>query len=201
MLPDFTYELQCEGIVCGVDEAGVGPWAGPVVASAVILNRACVPQGVHDSKQLKPAAREKLFDAIMECAQVGVGQASVEEIDSLNILRATHLAMKRAVEALPSAPAFALVDGNRLPPLPCRASCIVEGDAKSLSIAAASIIAKVTRDRLMRELSLAHPEYGFERHAGYGTKQHQAALAAHGVTPHHRRSYAPIRALLEKTCA
>lgn len=196
--PDLTREQHHGGVVCGVDEAGRGPWAGPVVAAAVILNATCIPSGIHDSKKLTPATRERLHDDIVSCAHVGVGQASVVEIDDHNILAATFLAMRRAVEALPKLPSLALIDGNRAPALPCRAECIVQGDALSLSIAAASIIAKVTRDRIMRTLALEFPEYGFEKHAGYGTAFHQAALQRYGVTPHHRRSFSPIRLLLEE---
>lgn len=193
MPPDLYYESEYAGIVAGVDEAGRGPWAGPVVAAAVILDCANVPKGIHDSKQLTREKRERLFDLICACAQYGIGEASVAEIDAMNILQATRLAMARAVAALPFPPAMALVDGNQPPDLSCAVTCIVKGDSKSLSIAAASILAKVTRDRYMRELARIHPEYGFERHAGYGTRYHQEALARYGVTPHHRKSFAPIR--------
>lgn len=194
---DFSLELQAGGIVAGVDEAGRGPWAGPVVAAAVILYPTRI-DGIDDSKKLTAAKRDALYDAIRAHACTGVGIASVEEIDRLNILAATMLAMQRAVAALGTAPHLALIDGNKAPVLACHTQTIVGGDAKSLSIAAASIIAKVTRDRMMCELAQRHPHYGWERNAGYGTKHHQDALAAHGVTPHHRRSYAPIRALLEE---
>lgn len=197
--PDWSFESLCgHSLVAGIDEAGRGPWAGPVVAAAVILNPQRIPDGIHDSKQLKAAKRKTLLLEIQSNAMTGVGIASVEEIDSLNILEATKLAMRRAVAALPQIPEFVLVDGNQLPhPLPCPARAIVEGDAKSLSIAAASIIAKVMRDRIMCDLARQHPEYGWERNAGYGTKQHQEALARFGITAHHRRSYAPIRRILE----
>lgn len=185
------------GPVAGIDEAGRGPWAGPVVAAAVILDPDNVPAGIADSKVLKPARREALLPAIEAAAEVGVGQASVEEIDALNILAATMLAMRRAVAALPRPPVLALVDGNRDPGLACRTRCIVKGDARCPAIAAASIVAKVTRDRIMAGLAAAHPGYGWERNAGYGTAQHRAALAQLGVTPHHRRSFAPIRQQLE----
>jgi ribonuclease HII len=198
--PDFSIEsLYPNVIVAGVDEAGRGPWAGPVVAAAAIVDPARLPQGINDSKKLTAAKRDALFDAIMASAQVGVGMASVEEIDELNILGATKLAMLRAIEALPTLPGMALVDGNRAPKLPCKVQTVVKGDSKSLSIAAASIIAKVTRDRLMHQLSLEYPGYGWERNAGYGTAQHQSGLAEHGVTIHHRRSFAPIRELLERS--
>ena len=180
------------GVVCGIDEAGRGPWAGPVVAAAVILDHARVPPGINDSKQLTPAAREELFQALMSCASIGVGFASVSEIDSINILQATLRAMERAVAALPRAPNAALVDGNRLPQLRCPALAVVRGDGRSLSIAAASIIAKVTRDRLMRDLAREYPAYGWERNKGYGTNVHAVALARHGVTPHHRLSFGPV---------
>jgi ribonuclease HII len=180
-----------------VDEAGRGPWAGPVVAAAVVLGR--TRRGlpvIDDSKRMARAAREEAFSVLCGRVPYGVGVASVEEIDALNILQASMLAMQRAVARLPQAPDVVLVDGNYPPKLGCRVQCIVEGDTISLSIAAASIIAKVTRDRMMAELAREHPHYGFERHVGYGTRQHQAALALHGVTAHHRRSFAPIRALL-----
>lgn len=200
--PDWSHEQQCgHRFVAGIDEAGRGPWAGPVVAAAVILDPATLPPGVHDSKQIKAHKREALFEAIQSCAlATGVGIAGVEEIDTLNILEATKLAMCRATEALAIAPQFALVDGNQLPRnLPCPAKAIIDGDALSLSIAAASIIAKVTRDRIMHTLAQQHPHYGWDRNAGYGTKQHQEALARYGVTAHHRRSFAPIRRLLEQS--
>ena len=185
------------GPVAGIDEAGRGPWAGPVVAAAVILDPHDIPVGIADSKALKAAQREALLPAIEAAAEVGVGQASVAEIDDLNILAATMLAMRRAVAALPRPPALALVDGNRDPGLACPTRCIVKGDARCQAIAAASIVAKVTRDRIMAGLAAAHPGYGWERNAGYGTAQHRAALARLGVTPHHRRSFAPIRQQLE----
>ncbi len=198
--PNFSIERHYNGAIAGIDEAGRGPWAGPVTAAAVILdsNPRRLPRGLNDSKRLKPEQREALFEALLSCAQIGIGHASVEEIDSLNILAATMLAMQRAVAALPIMPDVALVDGNRVPALPCQTQWVVSGDARSLSIASASIIAKVTRDRIMRELANEWPDYGFERHAGYGTPYHQEALARHGVTPHHRRSFAPIRALLQR---
>jgi ribonuclease HII len=180
-----------------VDEAGRGPWAGPVVAAAVVLDRDNVPPGLNDSKKLTAARRAVLFDTIMASALVGVGIAGVEEIDALNILRANDLAMLRAIGALNPAPAAALIDGNRVPPgWPCRAQALVGGDGRSLSIAAASIIAKVTRDRIMAELAKAHPGYGWERNQGYGTAEHRAALTRLGVTWHHRRSFRPIHNIL-----
>ncbi len=199
-MPHYELEtLHAPTRVAGVDEAGRGPWAGPVVAGAVILSPEAIPSGLNDSKKLKPAARESLFTALMESAlAVGIGVATVEEIDRLNIWQATALAMERAVAALAVAPGFILVDGNRLPArLPCKAQAVIGGDATSLSIAAASIIAKVTRDRMMAALAQEFPLYGFERHAGYGTAAHSDALRTHGPCPAHRRSFAPIRALLE----
>lgn len=197
MPPDFHHELACgHAIVCGVDEAGRGPWAGPVCAAAVILDQANIPAGLNDSKKLTEARREALFPLIMATADVGVGLVSAAEIDALNILQATYLAMNRAVAALKQQPALALIDGNRAPKLACATQTIVGGDGKSLSIAAASIIAKVTRDRLMTRLDHAFPAYGFARHKGYGTAAHAAALRQHGPCTEHRRSFAPIKALL-----
>jgi ribonuclease HII len=199
--PDFSRELHYEGIVAGIDEAGRGPWAGPVVAAAVILDRSCTPEGINDSKLLNRARRESLFDAIMAVARVGVGICSSEEVDQYNILGATKLAMLRAYEALAFKPDIAIIDGNQLPALPCGMDAVVDGDALCVSIAAASIIAKVTRDRMMTALAQQFPHYGWERNAGYGTREHQQALASHGVTPHHRRSFAPIRRLLQPHAA
>ena len=199
--PDLSHERALGGIVAGVDEAGRGPWAGPVVAAAVIITSKAIPDGINDSKKLKPAKRDALFDHILASCQCGIGSASVEEIDTLNILQATKLAMRRAVEALPVRPTHALVDGNQPPAMPCPVTTLVGGDALSLSIAAASIIAKVTRDRLMCELARDFPGYGWERNAGYGTATHQKGLATLGVSVHHRRSFAPIKALLHATQA
>lgn len=195
--PHYDLERAHGNLVAGVDEAGRGPWAGPVVASAVILDIQRIPDGINDSKKLRRSQREALFEHITQSAHVGVGIASVEEIDALNILQATKLAMRRAVEALPITPQFALIDGNQNVALPCPSRTVVEGDAVSLSIAAASIIAKVTRDRIMAQLHETFPHYGFATNMGYGTQAHQRGLAEYGVTPHHRRSFAPIRALLE----
>lgn len=183
--------------ICGIDEAGRGPLAGPVVAAAVILDRAAVPQGIADSKRLSAPRRAALAEQILASAAVGIGIASVEEIDALNILRASDLAMRRATEALAPTPDAALIDGNRVPPgLPCEGRAVVGGDARCLSIAAASIVAKVTRDRLMDDLAARHPGYGWERNRGYGTAEHLAALAVLGVTPQHRRSFAPVHNIL-----
>jgi ribonuclease HII len=197
-LPDFSREVLAiaDGhMVCGIDEAGRGPWAGPVVAAAVILNPANIPAGLNDSKKLTPTRREALFQPILSAAKVGVGEASAAEIDTLNILKATYLAMARAVAALPLTPDLALVDGNRAPNLSIRTQTIIGGDGVSLSIAAASIIAKVTRDRQMVELEARHPGYGFAAHKGYGTAGHLAALRRLGPCPEHRKSFAPIAAL------
>ena len=194
-MPDLSFETQHPAPVCGVDEAGRGPWAGPVVAAAVVLDMADIPAGLDDSKKLGAARRAALCIQIKARARWGVGVASVEEIDALNILRANDLAMRRAVAGLGAA--FALVDGNRIPPdFPLPARAIVKGDALSLSIAAASIIAKETRDDIMRALAQAYPGYGWETNAGYGVAAHRAALQTLGVTPHHRRSFRPIHKML-----
>ncbi len=200
-MPDFVLEMACPGLVCGVDEAGRGPLAGPVVAAAVVLDRRRLPRalrrGLDDSKKLSPAEREE-FAALLEgCgAAIGIGAASVIEIDRRNILQATLAAMCRAVAALPQAPAVALVDGNVPPPLPCPVRTVIGGDGLSLSIAAASVVAKVTRDRLMRRLALRYGGYGWETNVGYGTPAHQHALKLLGLTPHHRRSFAPVQLAL-----
>lgn len=204
-MPDFQLESAHPGIVCGIDEAGRGPLAGPVVAAAVILHRDRVPEallsGLNDSKKLSAARREALLLTLEECgaAVIGVGQADVAEIDTHNILRATYMAMDRACSALGQSVDVALVDGNRAPPLSvgCAIQTVIGGDGLSLSIAAASIVAKVTRDRIMTALAADFPAYGWERNAGYGTAEHRSAMIKHGVTPHHRRSFAPVRALCE----
>ena len=176
--------------VCGIDEAGRGPLAGPVCAAAVILPPDCDIPGLNDSKKLSEKKREALFQVIQEKALAfGIGWATAEEIDRVNILQATFLAMARAVEALPAPADYALVDGNRMPPLPIPGETIVKGDATSASIAAASILAKVSRDRLLRRLDEAHPEYGFAKHKGYGTQAHYEAIRKYGLLPEHRRSF------------
>jgi ribonuclease HII len=200
-MPDYSFEsrilAKIAGAVAGVDEAGRGPLAGPVVAAAVILNRKNIPNGLDDSKKLTAIARERAFAALIEsAADIGIGEASVDEIDLLNIRKATHLAMARAVRALAPAPAVALVDGNDPPALPCPCETLVGGDGRSLSIAAASIIAKVTRDRMMLALHRIHPGYGWATNKGYGTEEHLEALALLGVTVHHRRSFAPVHNIL-----
>ena len=191
--PDLSLEASLPPPVAGIDEAGRGPWAGPVVAAAVILPAGRAPDGIDDSKRLSRERRAELCERIRASATVGVGAASVGEIDALNVLQATMLAMRRAVEALATPPSCALVDGNRLPALACPAQAIVGGDSRSLSIAAASIVAKETRDRIMRRLARLHPGYGWERNAGYGVREHARALDALGPTPHHRRSFRPVR--------
>lgn len=198
MPPDFELETAAGGRVAGIDEAGRGPWAGPVVAAAVVLDPARIPGGLDDSKKLSRPAREKLFDQISASAWVGVGQASVDEIDEINILQATLRAMTRAVDALAVEPDLALVDGTHAPRLACPVKTLIRGDGKSLSVAAASIIAKVTRDRLMAKLALDFPEFGWQNNVGYGTAEHAQALEIQGVTPHHRRSFAPVRKRIAK---
>ncbi|HXY58146.1 MAG TPA: ribonuclease HII [Methylocystis sp.] len=197
--PDFSTErrLSRRGLwpVAGLDEAGRGPLAGPVCAAAVILNPSRLPEGVNDSKALSAAAREIAFDRIMQSAlAVSFSFVTAAEIDATNIRRASLLAMARSALSLALRPAYALVDGRDLPDLACSGEAIVKGDAKSLSIAAASIVAKVVRDRLMRRLGEDYPEYDFAANAGYGTARHLAAIEAFGPTPHHRLSFAPLRA-------
>jgi ribonuclease HII len=185
------------GLIAGVDEAGRGPLAGPVVAAAVILDELKPIKGLDDSKKLSPATRERLFDEIRAKALCcAIAEASVEEIDTLNILQATMLAMRRAVEGLRLKPGKVLVDGNRLPVLRIAAEAIIQGDAKVQAISAASILAKVHRDRLCLLLHEQHPHYGFDEHKGYPTPEHLAALRAHGACSHHRRSFAPVREVL-----
>lgn len=198
-----TFELEAVelalggGPIVGIDEAGRGPWAGPVVAAAVILDPDVRAIGIADSKSLDEDARETAYHHIKATAlAVGVGIADPERIDRDNILNATMWAMVQAVEALSIKPKLALVDGNKLPRLPFKARAIVKGDAKCLSIAAASIVAKVTRDRMMIALARQCPGYGFERHKGYGTPEHKDAIGRLGVTPHHRRSFKPVQLAL-----
>ena len=194
-MPDLAFERAAGGRIAGIDEAGRGPWAGPVVAAALILAPSVpveLARQIDDSKKLRPRLRATLFEELQAHAEIGIGIASVAEVDSLNILQATMVAMQRALEALNQAPDFALVDGKQVPDLPCPACAIVRGDARSLSIAAASIAAKVTRDELMAALAVKHPGYGWERNMGYGTAEHRAALDALGPTPEHRLSFAPV---------
>ncbi|MCX7889394.1 MAG: ribonuclease HII [Rhodobacteraceae bacterium] len=199
--PDFGFELAAmargASRVAGVDEAGRGPLCGPVVAAAVILDPGSVPPGLADSKTLSAAARARLSAAIRARAECGIGLASAAEIDSLNILRASHLAMCRAVAALGRAPDHVLIDGNMIPAdLGLPAEAVVKGDARCLSVAAASILAKVTRDRIMVDLAQQFPAYGWDRNMGYPTAEHLAALKRHGPTPHHRRSFRPVHNIL-----
>lgn len=185
-------------LTCGVDEVGRGPLAGPVVTAAVILDPARPIKGLADSKKLTPQRREALYEEIVERALAFcVAEASVAEIDSLNILHATMLAMQRAVNGLSRVPSLALIDGNRCPVLPMRAQAIVKGDDKVPAISAASILAKVTRDRQLIALHDAFPQYGFDEHVGYGTPRHLEALRLHGPCPHHRQSFAPVREAFE----
>jgi ribonuclease HII len=196
--PDLTHEMALGTRVAGVDEAGRGPLAGPVAAAAVVLDLARIPDGLNDSKVLSAARRAALFDVIHATAHVGLGWASVAEIDALNIRAASLLAMQRAVLGLGFVPDAALIDGNACPEgLPCPGVTLIKGDAKSLSVAAASIIAKVARDRLMAGLARAHPGYGWEVNQGYPTAAHLAALQDMGVTPHHRRSFRPVHNILQ----
>jgi ribonuclease HII len=197
-----TFELEAAelqlhgGPVAGVDEAGRGPLAGPVVAAAVILDPDRIPDGINDSKVLDEDMREALYLRITQTAVVGVGIADVKRIDRDNILAATMWAMAQAISKLPQTPKLAVIDGNRAPTLDCPCRTVVKGDARCLSVAAASIIAKVTRDRLMIALGARHPGYGFERHKGYGTPEHQDAIRRLGVTVHHRRSFRTVQLAL-----
>ena len=199
--PDFQFETNAvqNGAlrVVGVDEVGRGPLAGPVTAAAVWLNPAAIPKGLNDSKVLTQAQRQSLSAELLIVAQVSIAHASVDEIDSLNILRASHLAMVRAIQGLQSPPDYALIDGNMIPKgISCPAVAIIKGDMRSLSIAAASIVAKVARDAIMVDLAQQHPGYGWETNAGYPTLAHREALVRLGVTPHHRRSFAPVYKML-----
>jgi ribonuclease HII len=194
--PCFKLELPYPQPVAGVDEAGCAPLAGPVVAAAVVLDREKFPRGIDDSKKLDLDTREAIYGRLQKVARIGVGMASVEEIDQINIYWARMLAMSRAVEALGLEPAWVLVDGNACPRWQRPSKAIVDGDAKCRSIAAASIIAKVTRDRLMADLSRDFPGYGWETNRGYATPAHYRGLQALGVTPHHRRSFAPVRQIM-----
>jgi ribonuclease HII len=200
-MPDFTREqaLMARGFirVAGVDEVGRGPLAGPVTAAAVVLDPAHIPEGLNDSKKLGAARRARLAEALHACAAVSVAHASVEEIDRLNILQASLLAMERAVAGLAAPPCWVLLDGRQIPAsLQARATPVIGGDGLSLSIAAASIVAKEARDRLMVDLAQQHPGYGWETNMGYGTKSHISALQNLGPTPHHRRSFRPVYNML-----
>ena len=200
-MPNFDFEKQHTGLIAGTDEAGRGPWVGPVVAAAVCFPDLKVSDDLakqlDDSKKLSPAKREVLFDKIYKSGALsGIGQASAEEIDQINILQASFLALKRALLQIKSPIDFVLIDGNRMPKWEWPSETIIGGDGKSLSIAAASIIAKVTRDRLMTDLAKEYPFYGWEKNAGYGTAAHIKGLMEHGITPYHRKSYAPIKKIL-----
>ncbi len=199
--PDFSFEeaLIAQGLprIAGVDEVGRGPLAGPVTAAAVVLDPTVLPEGLNDSKVLTARRRAALLEAIMSSAEVSIAHASVAEIDDLNILRASHLAMERAIAGLPRPPDHVLIDGNLIPRgLTLPATAIVKGDARSLSIAAASIVAKITRDAIMWDLAQQFPGYGWETNAGYPSKSHRLALQDLGVTPHHRRSFKPVHNIL-----
>lgn len=208
-MPDFKFEDKLGSMVAGIDEAGRGPWAGPVVAGAVIfldrdVNTALL-EGLDDSKKLTAKKREYLYNLLFEEQKkgklaIGIGEASCREIDEMNILQATFLAMRRACDALGTNPKAALIDGNQKPKnFPCPVQTVIKGDALSFSISAASIVAKVYRDRLMADLALRYPYYAFEKNAGYGTAAHIAGLKEHGICPEHRCSYKPIQAILNKT--
>ena len=197
-IPDFTIEEKFGGLVCGVDEVGRGALCGPVVAAAVILDKRNYPDGINDSKLLPRSKREGLHTELLRSASVGLGSAQVGEVEQLNVLNAALLAMERAVSNLCLMPEMALVDGNRVPKLVCPARSVVGGDRKSISIAAASIVAKVTRDRLMAKLASQHPGYGWETNSGYGTPQHIEAIRTAGITRHHRRGFGPVATALAK---
>lgn len=196
MTPTFLFEDQHTGLVCGVDEVGRGPLAGPVVACAVIIDRTRMPveilAQINDSKKLTERKRDFLFNEIKNYSDVSLAECNVEEIDRINILQASLLAMKKAIAGLKQQPAIALIDGDKAPKLSCRIQTIVKGDSKSLSIAAASIVAKHYRDQLMKKHALEFPHYGWEKNAGYGTAQHLKALEIHGITPLHRLSFSPV---------
>ena len=206
-MPDFSLEVSARSkgysIIAGVDEAGRGPWAGPVVAGAVVLNLKILESlnflEIDDSKKLSVSKRQKIFELLPSYASIGTGIAQVTEIDKMNILKASLLAMERAISDLPTKPDYIFVDGNKLPDLPCPGEAIVKGDRLSISIAAASIVAKVTRDKIMTDLAQDYPGYGWERNSGYGTAEHKKALDQFGVTEHHRMTYAPIIKMLGKT--
>ena len=202
IVPDLSREISMGGRVAGIDEAGRGPWAGPVIAAAVVLNQSKMPDelrfGIKDSKVISSAKRERLFSLLRLYAEIGVGRAEVTEIDDTNILSATFVAMKRALQELSVSVDIALVDGNQAPNLPCQVETLVKGDSLSLSIAAASIVAKVHRDREMAMLAKTFPGYGWEKNAGYGTKEHREALARIGVTPHHRKTFSPVSKIISK---
>jgi ribonuclease HII len=202
LTPDFSFENGIEGPVCGLDEVGRGPLAGPVVAACVYIPKEkyelVFVNEIRDSKKLAPAKLEKLNALISEHFVCSVAEVSPEEIDTINILQASLLAMKNAFENMAVSPSHALVDGNRAPKFSCKSTPVIKGDNRSVSIAAASIIAKVHRDRLMERLAAEHPHYGWERNVGYPTAEHLRAIEIHGITDHHRRSFGPVRDFISK---
>ena len=196
-MPDFVFETELGCRVAGVDEVGRGPLAGPVTAAAVVLDPNCIPNGLDDSKKLSAKKRLALYEQLLACADVSIAHASVAEIDEINILRASHLAMERAIAGLRCPPEHVLIDGNMIPRgLRLPATTLVKGDTRSLSISAASIVAKVCRDCVLVDLAQQHPGYGWETNMGYGSKRHMDALKNLGVTPHHRRSFKPVYNIL-----
>ncbi len=190
------YHSQNYNIIAGVDEAGRGPWVGPVYSAAVILNQDNIPDGINDSKKISPWKRKEIFNKITSNHMFGVGVASVEEIDKINILEATFLAMTRAINNLEITPDLVLVDGNLAPEIDIKTKSIVKGDSKSLSIASASIFAKVLRDEYMEEIDIEFPSFNWKKNKGYGTKEHLTALENHGPTKYHRKSFSPVRKML-----
>ena len=196
-MPDFMFETELGCRVAGVDEVGRGPLAGPVTAAAVVLDPKCIPDGLNDSKKLTAKRRLELYWQLLDCADVSIAHASVAEIDEINILRASHLAMERAIAGLQVLPEHVLIDGNMIPRgLRLPATTLVKGDSRSVSISAASIVAKVCRDCVLVDLAQQHPGYGWEANMGYGSKKHMEALRSLGVTPHHRRSFKPVHNML-----
>ena len=197
LLPDFMFETELGCRVAGVDEVGRGPLAGPVTAAAVVLDPKCIPDGLNDSKKLTAKRRLELYWQLLDCADVSIAHASVAEIDVINILRASHLAMERAIAGLQVLPEHVLIDGNMIPRgLRLPATTLVKGDSRSISISAASIVAKVCRDCVLVDLAQQHPGYGWETNMGYGSKKHMEALRSLGVTPHHRCSFKPVHNML-----
>ena len=199
MTPDLSFEQAYSGIVCGVDEVGRGPWAGPLVVAAIILDRTAIPDGIRDSKMLTAKRRAAIAALLHETATCGIGSVEAPELDRIGLTAANDLAMARAISALPVLPDFALIDGKRAPKgMPCPARPIIKGDGKSLSIAAASIIAKAHRDALMATLAIRHPGYAWETNMGYGTRAHAEGLKKLGVTCEHRRCFRPVREFISE---